>query len=89
MTKISYDAQEKLSTPRVRAWTVYIVVSRDILISLVARPRARAYAYARDGRKSIFRLDKIWQTKLVAARRRYYRGTETLLTFFSPNEIMG
>jgi hypothetical protein len=37
-------AQEKLSTPRVRAWTVYIVVSQDILISLVARPRARAYA---------------------------------------------
>ena len=46
-------------------------------------------ANGKNRRESIFRLGKIWQTKLVAARRRYYRGTETLLTFFSPNEIKG
>ena len=46
-------------------------------------------ANGKNRRESIFRLGKIWQTKLVAARRRYYRGTEMLLTFFSPNEIKG
>ena len=92
MTKISYDAQGRagkvINTSRARGLDVdglYISNSSP----LRPRPRVRANAYARDGRESIFRLGKIWQTKLVAARRRYYRGTEMLLTFFSPNKIKG
>ena len=40
-------------------------------------------------RESICRLSKIWHVKLAVARRKYYRGSKTLLTFFSANKIKG
>ena len=91
MTKISYDAQSRagkvINTSRARVDCLHSSQSGyfDIPCSQTTGARVRA----RKRRESIFRLGKIWQTKLVAARRRYYRGTETLLTFFSPNEIKG
>ena len=39
--------------------------------------------------ESIGCLAKVWHVQKETARRRYYRGTEMLLTFFSPNEIKG
>ena len=39
--------------------------------------------------ESIGRLAQIWHVKSEIARRRYYRGSSDLLTFFSPNEIKG
>ena len=40
-------------------------------------------------KESIGRLAQIWHVKSEIARRRYYRGSSDLLTFFSPNEIKG
>ncbi len=40
-------------------------------------------------RESICMLSKIWHVKLAVARRKYYRGSKTLLTFFSANKIKG
>ena len=40
-------------------------------------------------RESICNLAKIWHVKSEIARRRYYRGSTDLLTFFSPNKIKG
>ena len=34
-------------------------------------------------------LSKIWHVKWEVARRKYYRGSTTLLTLFSPNKIKG
>ena len=39
--------------------------------------------------ESIGRLSQIWHVKSEIARRRYYRGSTDLLTFFSPNKIKG
>lgn len=39
--------------------------------------------------ESICNLAKTWHVKSEIARRRYYRGSSDLLTFFSPNEIRG
>ena len=38
---------------------------------------------------SIRMLCKIWHVKWKVARRKYYRGSTTLLTLFSPNKIKG
>ena len=40
-------------------------------------------------KESICQLSKIWHVKLAVARRKYYRGSKTLLTFFSANKIKG
>ena len=40
-------------------------------------------------RESILNLAKTWHVPKETARRRYYRGSTDLLTFFSPNEIKG
>ena len=40
-------------------------------------------------KESICQLSKIWHVKLAVARRKYYRGSKTLLTFFSANKITG
>jgi hypothetical protein len=72
---------EKLAEARRRLVEAGLARLLPVLDQVVANGKNR--------RESIFRLGKIWQTKLVAARRRYYRGTEMLLTFFSPNEIKG
>ena len=40
-------------------------------------------------RELICNLAKIWHVKSEIARRRYYRGSTDLLTFFSPNKIKG
>ena len=73
--------EEKLAEARRRLVEAGLERLLPVLDQVVANGKNR--------RESIFRLGKIWQTKLVAARRRYYRGTEMLLTFFSPNEIKG
>ena len=39
--------------------------------------------------ESICHLSKVWHIKKASAKRRYNRGSKTLLTFFSPNEIKG
>ena len=39
--------------------------------------------------ESIRMLSKIWHVKWEVARRKYYRGSTTLLTLFSPNKIKG
>ena len=39
--------------------------------------------------ESICNLAKTWHVKSEIARRRYYRGSTDLLTFFSPNKIKG
>ena len=46
-------------------------------------------ANGKNRRESICRLSKIWHVKLYVARRKYYRGSKTLLTFFSANKIKG
>ena len=43
----------------------------------------------RNRKESICQLSKIWHVKLAVARRKYYRGSKTLLTFFSANKIKG
>ena len=43
----------------------------------------------RNRRESICQLSKIWHVKLAVARRKYYRGSKTLMTFFSANKIKG
>ena len=43
----------------------------------------------RNRKESIGRLSQIWHVKGEIARRRYYRGSSDLLTFFSPNKIKG
>ena len=40
-------------------------------------------------KESICQLSKIWHVKLPVARRKYYRGSKTLLSFFSANKIKG
>ena len=46
-------------------------------------------ANGKNRRESICRLSKIWHVRLDVARRKYYRGSKTLLTFFSANKIKG
>ena len=43
----------------------------------------------RNRKESICQLSKIWHVKLAVARRKYYRGSKTLMTFFSANKIKG
>ena len=40
-------------------------------------------------KESICNLAKTWHVKKEIARRKYYRGSSALLTFFSPSKIKG
>ena len=46
-------------------------------------------ANGRNRRESIAQLCRIWRRKWSGTRRKYYRGVQDLLTFFSANKIKG
>lgn len=81
LSTLSTSAEEKLAKARDRLVANGLARLLPILDLIVLNGRNR--------KESIRQLSKIWHVKLNVARRKYYRGSRTLLTFFSPNKIRG